>query len=132
MEVTLSNGETIFYQKKNGGEDILLLLHGNLASSDQWDLLIEQLPSNYTIYAPDLRGYGKSTYNKPIKTFNDFATDIKLFCDELNLTAFHLMGWSNGGGVAMQFAANYPTRVDKLILLTSMSTRGYPAHNPDG
>jgi len=132
VEVTLSNGETIFYQKKNGGEDILLLLHGNLASSDQWDLLIEQLPSNYTIYAPDLRGYGKSTYNKPIKTFNDFATDIKLFCDELNLTAFHLMGWSNGGGVAMQFAANYPTRVDKLILLASMSTRGYPAHNPDG
>lgn len=132
MEVTLSNGETIFYQKRDGGEDTLLLLHGNLASSEQWDLLIEQLPLNYTIYAPDLRGYGKSTYNNPIKTFNDFALDIKLFCDELNLNTVHLMGWSNGGGVAMQFAANYPTRVDKLILLASLSTRGYPALSPDG
>ncbi|VXC06222.1 Alpha/beta hydrolase [Bacillus sp. 349Y] len=132
MEVRLNNGETIFYQKRDGGEDILLLLHGNLASSVQWDILIEQLPLNYTIYAPDLRGYGKSTYNNPIKTFNDFVTDIKLFCDELNLNTFHLIGWSNGGGVAMQFAANYPARVDKLILLASMSTRGYPAYNSDG
>lgn len=132
MEVILKNGETIFYQKREGGEKALLLIHGNLASSDHWDLLMEQLPNDYTIYAPDLRGYGKSTYNHPIKTFNDFATDIKLFCDELNLKTVHLIGWSNGGGVAMQFAAKYPARVDKLILLASMSTRGYPVLNSDG
>lgn len=132
MEIRLSNGETIFYQKRDGGEDILLLVHGNLASSDQWDILIEQLPDNYTTYAPDLRGYGKSTYNNPIQTFNDFTTDIKLFCDELNLDTFHLIGWSNGGGVVLQFSANYPESVNKLILLASMSTRGYPVSNTDG
>lgn len=132
MKITLSNGETLFYRKRDGGENILLLLHGNLASSDQWDLLMEHLPLNYTIYAPDLRGYGKSTYNKPINTFNDFAIDIKLFCEELNLKTFHLIGWSNGGGVAMQFAANFSSKVKKLILLASMSTRGYPAYNSNG
>ncbi|MGG2092569.1 alpha/beta hydrolase [Bacillus sp. S13(2024)] len=132
MEITLSNGETLFYRKRDGGENTLLLLHGNLASSDQWDLLMEHLPLNYTIYAPDLRGYGKSTYNKSIKTFNDFAMDIKLFCDKLNLKTFHLIGWSNGGGVAMQFAASFPSKVKKLILLASMSTRGYPAYNSNG
>ncbi|WP_353626094.1 alpha/beta hydrolase [Bacillus sp. JCM 19041] len=109
-----------------------MLLHGNLASSDQWDLLMEHIPSDYTIYAPDLRGYGKSTYNNPITSFNDFARDIKLFCDELKLKSVHLIGWSNGGGVAMQFAANYPTQVKKLILLASISTRGFPAFNAEG
>ncbi|PKG26445.1 alpha/beta hydrolase [Cytobacillus horneckiae] len=132
MEITLNNGETLFYRKREGGETLLLLIHGNLASSDQWDILLETLPIEYTIYAIDLRGYGKSTYHKPIKALNDFALDIELFCNELNLKSSHLIGLSNGGGIAMQFAANYPSRVEKLILLASISTRGYPAYNSNG
>ncbi|MCV4231067.1 hypothetical protein OHJ21_07770 [Virgibacillus sp. LDC1] len=42
------------------------------------------------------------------------------------------MGWSNGGGVPMQFAADYPQRVQRLILLASISTRGYAAVNAEG
>lgn len=132
MQIKLSNGESLFYRKREGGEKVLLLLHGNLASSNQWDLLMEHLPVDYTIYAPDLRGYGNSTYHKPIETFDDFVMDIKLFCDELNLDKFYVMGWSNGGGIAMQFAAKFPSQVEKLILLASISTRGFPALNASG
>ncbi|WP_261134832.1 alpha/beta fold hydrolase [Bacillus sp. Marseille-Q3570] len=132
MKITLDNGETLAYEVRQGGTCNLVLLHGNMAASDQWDLLMEHLDPRYTVYAVDLRGYGKSTYNNPIQSIKDFSKDLKLFTDELGLKSFHLMGWSNGGGVAMQFAADYPDRVEKLILLASMSTRGYPIYDPDG
>ncbi|WP_260412499.1 alpha/beta fold hydrolase [Alkalihalobacillus sp. TS-13] len=132
MKTTLDNGETLSYKIRPGGACNLVLLHGNMASSDQWDLLMEDLDPRYTVYAVDLRGYGKSTYHTSIQSISDFSKDLKLFTDELGLKSFHLMGWSNGGGVAMQFAADYPEIVEKLILLASMSTRGYPLYDPDG
>ncbi|MBN2984565.1 MULTISPECIES: alpha/beta fold hydrolase [Cohnella] len=130
-ELALPNGETMAYREREGGETPLLLLHGNMASSLNWDVLMERLDAAYKIYAVDLRGYGGSSYHKPIESIEDFAEDVKLFVDRLDIRTFHLMGWSNGGGVAMQFAARYPDRVRKLILLASMSTRGYPALKSD-
>jgi pimeloyl-ACP methyl ester carboxylesterase len=132
MEITLNNGENLAFQVLPGGASILVLIHGNMASSDQWDLLMDRLDPAYTVYAVDLRGYGKSSYHSPIHSIADFSEDLKLFTDALGLKSFHLMGWSNGGGVAMKFAADYPDRVEKLILLASMSTRGYPALDADG
>ena len=79
-----------------------------------------------TIYALDLRGFGQSTYNQSIDSLQDFADDVKLFIDELKLEKFSLMGWSMGGGVAMQFTANHPTFVEKLILVESVGMKGYP------
>jgi pimeloyl-ACP methyl ester carboxylesterase len=132
MEITLNNGETLAFQVRPGGASILVLIHGNMASSEQWDLLMEQLDPAYTVYAVDLRGYGKSSYHTPIDSIADFSQDLKLFTDALGVKSFHLMGWSNGGGVAMKFAADYPDQVEKLILLASMSTRGYPVFGADG
>jgi pimeloyl-ACP methyl ester carboxylesterase len=132
MEITLNNGETLAFQVRPGGASILVLIHGNMASSDQWDLLMDQLDPAYTVYAVDLRGYGKSSYHTPIDSIADFSQDLKLFTDALGVKSFHLMGWSNGGVVAMKFAADYPDQVEKLILLASMSTRGYPVFGPDG
>ncbi|GAB2571769.1 intracellular short-chain-length polyhydroxyalkanoate depolymerase [Gracilibacillus alcaliphilus] len=132
MNITLSNGENLSYVKRDGGERVLLLIHGNMASSVQWDLLLEEMDPAFTIYAVDLRGYGKSSYHQPIDTIKDFSDDIKQLVDQLDLRKVCLMGWSNGGGVAMQFAADYPEHVDKIVLLSSMSTRGYPAFQTNG
>src|SRR5690625_2557204 len=124
----LCNGETLGYRERPGGEEVLLLIHGNQASSLQWEVLFENLDSLYKVYAVDLRGFGTSTYHTAIESMKDFSEDLKLFVDELGLDNFYLMGWSNGGGVAMQFAANYADYVQKLILLASLSTRGYPIY----
>ncbi|SEN92964.1 Pimeloyl-ACP methyl ester carboxylesterase [Amphibacillus marinus] len=132
MKLTLSNGETLSYIKRPGGERIVVLIHGNMAASTQWDILIKQLDDEFTIYAIDLRGYGDSTYNHPIETMKDFSDDIKLFIDHLGIERFDLIGWSNGGGVALQFSADYPKHVSHLVLLASMSTRGYPAFDQAG
>lgn len=130
--VSLSNGETIAYQEVGRrNTDILVLIHGNMTSSQHWDLVIEKLQDQYHIYALDLRGFGQSTYNQSIDSLQDFADDVKLFIDELKLEKFSLMGWSMGGGVAMQFTANHPTFVEKLILVESVGMKGYPIFKKD-
>ncbi|WP_130859444.1 intracellular short-chain-length polyhydroxyalkanoate depolymerase [Gracilibacillus phocaeensis] len=132
MNITLNNGENLYYEKREGGEHVILLIHGNMASSAQWDLLMEQLDPAFTVYAVDLRGYGESSYHQPVHSIRDFSEDVKQLVDQLALQNFMLIGWSNGGGVAMQFAANYPEYIHKMILLSSISTRGFPAMDIDG
>lgn len=132
--VELSNGETLTYRKREGGDELVLLVHGNMTSSKHWDLLLESMDERFTIYAVDMRGFGESTYNKRITSIKDFSDDIKLFVDALELKNFTIIGWSTGGNVAMQFCADYPDYSNKLVLFASGSTRGYPFYssNADG
>lgn len=125
-KVDLQNGETIAYRERDGGNKNVLLIHGNMTSSKHWDILIDQMDPEYKIFAVDLRGFGESSYHKPIMSIKDFSDDVKMFVDEIGLKDFALVGWSTGGAVGMQFAADYPDYCEKLVLLASASTRGYP------
>ncbi|WP_077617209.1 alpha/beta fold hydrolase [Bacillus sinesaloumensis] len=124
--VKLANGETLGYREREGGDKIILLIHGNMSSSKHWDVVIDRIDSDYKVYAVDMRGFGISTYHKPVSSIKDFSDDIKLFVNELGLSDFTIAGWSTGGAVGMQFVADYPGLCSKLILLASASTRGYP------
>ncbi|AHN21793.1 MULTISPECIES: intracellular short-chain-length polyhydroxyalkanoate depolymerase [Lysinibacillus] len=130
--VQLKNGETMAYRKRDGGNQTLLCIHGNMTSSKHWDVLLESLDTNYTIYAIDLRGFGGSSYHQPIRAIQDFSDDVKLFVDAIDLDHFDMIGWSTGGAVCMQFVANYPGYCQRLILLASASTRGYPFYSDFG
>ncbi|WP_147533162.1 alpha/beta fold hydrolase [Bacillus marasmi] len=125
-KVELANGETIAYREREGGDKKLLLIHGNMTSSKHWDLILENIDASFKVFAVDLRGFGESSYQEKIFSLKDFSDDIKLWADEIGLTDFAMIGWSTGGGVAMQFAIDYPGYANKLILLESVSTRGYP------
>lgn len=129
--VQIKNGETLGYIEAGVGDKVLVLVHGNMSSSKHWDVLIEELFNKYKIYAIDLRGFGISSYNNPIDSIKDFSEDLKLFVDELGLKDFFLAGWSTGGGVSMQFVANYPDLVKKLILVESVGVKGYPIYPID-
>lgn len=127
--VKLANGETLGYRERDGGNEVLILIHGNMTSSKHWDVVLETLPDNFKVYAVDLRGFGLSTYQQPIETIKDFSDDVKQFSDCLGLNQFSICGWSTGGAVAMQYAIDYPDAVKKVILLASASTRGYPFYS---
>ncbi|WP_438503643.1 intracellular short-chain-length polyhydroxyalkanoate depolymerase [Ectobacillus ponti] len=129
--VVLPNGETIAYRKAGSGEQIVMLVHGNMTSSKHWDVLMERLQDEYTIYAPDLRGFGASTYQQPISSLKEFSEDVKQFADALGLQRFSIAGWSTGGGIGMQFAIDYPERVEKLVLIESVGIQGYPILKKD-
>ncbi|WP_078548277.1 intracellular short-chain-length polyhydroxyalkanoate depolymerase [Litchfieldia alkalitelluris] len=129
--VNLVNGETLGYREREGGEKVILLIHGNMTSSKHWDLLLENMDESYKLYAVDMRGFGLSSYVNRVSSIKNFSDDIKLFVDELGLDDFAIMGWSTGGAVGMQFVADYPGYCNKLILLASASTRGYPFFGTD-
>ncbi|MGD6833765.1 alpha/beta fold hydrolase [Sutcliffiella halmapala] len=129
--VKLANGETLGYREREGSGEKLLLVHGNMTSSKHWDLVMENIDPSFHVIAVDMRGFGESTYHEKFYSIKELAVDIKLFVDELNLSGFSLVGWSTGGAVGMQFAADNPGYCNKLILLASASTRGYPIFDTD-
>jgi pimeloyl-ACP methyl ester carboxylesterase len=129
--VDLKNGETLGYRKSGDGENVIVLVHGNMSSSIHWDTVMASLPEQYTAYAVDLRGFGTSSYNKRISSLKELSEDLKLFADELGLNKFALVGWSTGGGVVMYFAIDYPEMVEKLILVESVGIKGYPMLKKD-
>jgi len=133
-KIDLPNGETIAFRERDGGVKNVLLIHGNMTSSKHWDLMIDKMDPEYKIFALDLRGFGESSYHEPIMSIKDFSDDVKLFVEEIGLKDFTIIGWSTGGAVGMQFVADHPGLCEKLVLLASASTRGYPffGTSPEG
>lgn len=130
-EIVLKNGEVYRYVEQGQGDKVLLLIHGNFSSSLHFTPLLERLPKNIKVIAPDLRGYGDSSYYRRIQSLKDFADDINLFMEAKAIKKCDVVGWSLGGGVALELAANYPNVVDHLILINSTTHKGYPIFKKD-
>ncbi|MCW6035856.1 alpha/beta hydrolase [Spirulina subsalsa FACHB-351] len=131
QSITLDNGETLAYRESGQGERVLLLIHGNLSSSQYWDVLMEQLPEDYHVFAPDLRGFGNSSYHHPIESISDFAEDLQAFIRQLQLKRPMILGWSLGGAIALQLACDTPQLLSRLILLASVNPQGFPLPKRD-
>jgi pimeloyl-ACP methyl ester carboxylesterase len=129
--INLENGETIAYRQSGKKGDIIVLVHGNMSSSVHFQEAIELLENDYQVYAIDLRGFGDSSYHKPLNSLHDFAEDVELFVNALDLDNFNLLGWSTGGGIILEVAADLKRRVKKVFLLDSVGIKGYPMFKKD-
>ena len=110
------------------------LIHGNVSSSRFWAELMADMPDEYRLIAPDLRGYGDSE-TKPIdatRGVRDFAEDLAALFDELGVETVSLVGWSIGGGIAMQYAIDHPETLRDLVLVSTMSPYGFGGTTRDG
>jgi pimeloyl-ACP methyl ester carboxylesterase len=127
QSVSLPNGETYAYleQGANTGAETFLLLHGNMASSVHFLPLFSRLSSLHLL-APDMRGFGDSSYQARFSSLAELAADVKLFAEALGITKAHIVGWSTGGGVAFELAARYPEFVSSLFIIEGLSYKGYP------
>lgn len=94
----------------------LILLHGNGESCDYFEHQIARFSKNYRVIALDTRGHGKSPRGEKPFTIKQFAEDLHDFMDEKNIEKAILLGFSDGGNIALTFALKYPERVEKLIL----------------
>ena len=114
--ISLINGEKYAYGEIGQGPTILFL-HGNMSSRIFWDKSMKKLAPNFQCLAPDLRGFGDSTYRTKIHSLWDYVEDLKDFIEGLGLQKIHLVGWSLGGAVALGLAARYEKFfVDMTIL----------------
>ncbi len=124
--IQIPSGETIAYRECGQGKDVVVLVHGNMSSSVHFQTTMEKLEHEFKVYAVDLRGFGDSSYLKELNSLRDFALDIEAWAKIIGLDQFSLVGWSTGGGVVLEMAADLPAQVKKVILLDSVGIKGYP------
>lgn len=117
-------GLRMFYLEKGRGDETILLVHGNVASSEYWEKFIKDQPSRYRAIAMDLRGCGQTEHSPAGYTILQFVEDIHQVAVTLGLRRFHLIGHSMGGMIAMLYTLTYPERVQTLGLLDSVPAEG--------
>ncbi|QRY40188.1 alpha/beta fold hydrolase [Microbacterium hominis] len=113
-------------------DQTVVLVHGNVSSSLFWQELMQDLPSDLRVIAIDLRGFGESE-STPVdatRGVRDFSDDVFATLQVLGLDTAHLVGWSMGGGVVMQYAIDHP--VLSLTLQAPVSPYGFGGTRRDG
>ena len=105
----------LFYTKTGNGPP-LLLLHGNGEDGTYFVHQIEEFSRDFTVYAIDTRGHGKSPRGTAPFTISQFADDLLAFMDQQGLPQADILGFSDGGNIALTFALRHPERVNRLIL----------------
>ena len=104
------------YFIENGQGNPLILLHGNGEDNEYFVGQIDALSRYYHVYALDTRGHGKTPRGEAPFTIRQFADDLLAFMDEHHIGKANILGFSDGGNIAMVFAMKHPDRVDRLIL----------------
>ena len=106
--------EHFFHEKGQGAP--LILLHGNGENCEYFRGQIDVFAERYHVYALDTRGHGKTPRGDAPFTIRQFADDLLGFMDAHQIEKAHLLGFSDGGNIALVFALAHPERVDRLIL----------------
>ena len=97
----------------------ILLIHGIGDSSDTWRDLIRELARDHTVIAPDLLGHGRSDKPRADYSVAAYANAMRDLLTVLDIEKATVVGHSLGGGVAMQFAYQYPERCERLVVVSS-------------
>jgi 3-oxoadipate enol-lactonase len=95
----------------------LLLIHGLLVNGAMFDPIVPLLDPQRALIIPDLRGHGLSQALPPPYSVAQHAADLGRLLDELDVSRTDVLGYSQGGAVAQQFARDYPERVNDLFLV---------------
>ncbi|MGH9057994.1 MAG: alpha/beta fold hydrolase, partial [Acidimicrobiales bacterium] len=110
------HGEDVAYRR--GGEGpALLLLHGIAGSSGTWIAAMRLLRRDHTVLAPDFFGHGKSAKPMGDYSLGNQASALRDFLRVLDIERVTVVGQSFGGGVAMQFAYQFPELCERLVLV---------------
>ena len=94
----------------------LILLHGNGEDYHYFEHQIAPFSQHFRVIAPDTRGHGQTPRGEAPFTIRQFAEDLLALMDRLAIEKAHILGFSDGGNIAMVFAMAHPERVEKLIL----------------
>jgi pimeloyl-ACP methyl ester carboxylesterase len=97
----------------------LLLIHGIGDCADTWRDVIPALAEHHTVIAPDLLGHGRSEKPRADYSVAAYANGMRDLLSVLGVDRATVVGHSLGGGVAMQFAYQFPERCERLVLVSS-------------
>jgi pimeloyl-ACP methyl ester carboxylesterase len=104
---------------KVGSGPALLLLHGIACDHTTWHPVINRLAQEYTVIAPDFLGHGESDKPRADYSIGGYANGMRDLLTILGIDKVTVVGHSFGGGVAMQFAYQFPERTERLVLVSA-------------
>lgn len=112
------NGIDVFFEDTGGEGTPVVLIHGHSVDLRMWPAQVLALrEAGYSVIRYDVRGHGRSSVPNEGYTWPVYARDLLAFLDALDIGAAHLVGFSMGGGIALEFALDHPDRVLSLTLI---------------
>src|SRR5258708_22530375 len=112
------HGPDVGYRMAGSGS-VVVLVHGLTGSSTAWREVMPALAEHYTVVAPDLLGHGESAKPRGDYSLGARADGIRDLLVALGIDHASFVGHSLGGGVAMQFAYQFPEMCERLVLVAS-------------
>jgi pimeloyl-ACP methyl ester carboxylesterase len=109
------HGAALYYEEHGDGA-ALILIHGGLGSSSQWNPVAAELAESFRVITPDSRGHGRSTSPAGELSYARIADDIAALITALGLERPVVGGWSDGGQVTLELAARHPGAARALIV----------------
>lgn len=112
------HGHRVSFRSAGSGP-LLVLIHGIAGRASTWEEVAWGLRQRYTIVAPDLLGHGDSSKPRGDYSLGGYANMLRDLLGALGFERATLVGHSLGGGIAMQFAYQFPERCERLVLVSS-------------
>lgn len=118
------DGRHIFFDDSGGDLPVLVLLQGFMASRGIWKWQIEAFSPHFRVITMDNRDAGESKPETESYSMTDLAGDVASLLTALEIERASILGHSMGGYVALQFASQYPERLEKLVLVGTSALAG--------
>ena len=112
------NGAKIYYEEYGNGEP-LLLIHGNGANIKLMENQIDYFKSKYRVIIADNRGHGKSELKTDSLTYNQITKDWDELVNYLKLDSINILGWSDGGIIALKMGISNKSKVKKIVAMAA-------------
>ncbi len=112
------HGHDVAYRQVGSGP-LLVMIHGIAGSSGTWVPVMPLLGEHFTVIAPDLLGHGESAKPRGDYSLGAYASGIRDLLGVLGHERATVVGHSLGGGIAMQFAYQFPQMCERLVLVAS-------------
>jgi pimeloyl-ACP methyl ester carboxylesterase len=108
------NGIRVYYETYGKGP-VLVLLHGGAGSGAQFEKQVPALSAQFRLVVPDACAQGRTSDRKGPLTYHAMAEDVRALLDHLHVKKASVLGWSDGGDVALDLAMHHPERVDRVV-----------------
>jgi len=112
------HGHRVAYRSAGSGP-VIVLVHGITSTSATWERVMPALAKRFTVIAPDLLGHGESATPRGDYSLGAHASGARDVANALGHERVTVVGHSLGGGIAMQFAYQFPERTERLVLVSS-------------
>jgi pimeloyl-ACP methyl ester carboxylesterase len=117
------NGLKMYYEIHGKGDPVVLLHGSFMTITNNWTGMIERLSKSRQVIAVEMQGHGRTADIDRDFSYERLADDIAALLDHLKIERADLLGYSMGGGVAMQVAIRHPARVRKVVSISAVFRR---------